>query len=56
MDKRGSDNVNHSAHIWGALFGLAFIIIATKLYSHTDIVSSFVQDVRFWFKSKFNLG
>jgi len=56
MDKRGSDNINHSAHIWGALFGLAFIIIATKLYSHTDIVSSFVQDVRFWFKSKFNLG
>ena len=56
MDKRGSDNVNHSAHIWGALFGLAFIIIATKLYSHTDIVSNFVQDVRFWFKSKFNLG
>lgn len=56
MDKRGSDNVNHSAHIWGALFGLAFIIIATKLYSHTDIISSFVQDVRFWFKSKFNLG
>lgn len=56
MDKRGSNNVNHSAHIWGALFGLAFIIIATKLYSHTDIISSFVQDVRFWFKSKFNLG
>ena len=56
MDKRGGDNINHSAHIWGALFGLAFIIVATKLYSNTDIVSSFVDAVRFWFKSKFNLG
>ncbi len=56
MDKRGGDNINHSAHIWGALFGLAFIIIATKLYSNTDIVASFIDDVKFWFKSKFNLG
>jgi len=56
MDKRGGDNINHSAHIWGAIFGLAFIIVATKLYSDTDIISSFVRDVRFWFKSKLNLG
>lgn len=56
MEKRGGDNINHSAHIWGAIFGLAFIIVATKLYSDTDIISSFVRDVRFWFKSKFNLG
>ena len=23
MDRRGGDNVNHSAHLWGALFGVA---------------------------------
>lgn len=27
MDKRGGDNVNHNAHLWGALYGLAFTII-----------------------------
>lgn len=27
MDKRGRDNVNHNAHLWGALFGLAFTIV-----------------------------
>ena len=56
MEKRGGDNINHSAHIWGALFGLAFIIIATKLYSNTDILSSFVDDVKFWFRTKLNIG
>lgn len=26
MDKKGSDNINHNAHLWGALFGLAFTL------------------------------
>ncbi|MEO6136841.1 MAG: rhomboid family intramembrane serine protease [Ginsengibacter sp.] len=56
MDKRGGDNINHSAHIWGAIFGLAFIIVATRLYSNVDIVSTFVESVKFWFKSKLNIG
>ncbi|MEO6671262.1 MAG: rhomboid family intramembrane serine protease [Ferruginibacter sp.] len=26
MDKKGADNINHNAHLWGALFGLVFTI------------------------------
>lgn len=26
MDKKGSDNVNHSAHLWGAAFGILFTL------------------------------
>ena len=26
MDKRGGDNVNHSAHLWGALYGVIFTV------------------------------
>lgn len=27
MDRRGSDNVNHSAHLWGAAYGVIFTVI-----------------------------
>ncbi len=27
MSKKGTDNVNHDAHLWGALFGIIFIFI-----------------------------
>jgi membrane associated rhomboid family serine protease len=26
LEKKSRDNVNHSAHIWGAIFGMAFVI------------------------------
>ncbi len=27
MDKRGGDNINHSAHLWGALYGVMFTVM-----------------------------
>ena len=56
LEKRGGDNINHSAHIWGALFGVVFIIVTTKLYSNYDVLTNFIQDVEFYMKTKFNLG
>jgi hypothetical protein len=53
MDRRGGDNINHSAHIWGALFGVIFIIIATKLYSDYDVWTNFIDDVKYYMKTKF---
>ncbi len=28
MDRRGQDNVNHSAHLWGAAFGMLAVLLA----------------------------
>lgn len=28
MDKRGSDNIGHNAHLWGAIFGLFFTVVS----------------------------
>jgi membrane associated rhomboid family serine protease len=27
MERRGQDNINHSAHLWGALYGVVFTIV-----------------------------
>ena len=53
LDKRQAGNINHSAHIWGALFGVAFLLVATRIYSTEDIWANFVESVKFYFKSKF---
>lgn len=28
MDQHGQDNINHSAHLWGALYGVVFTVLA----------------------------
>ena len=40
MSRRGGDNVNHDAHLWGALFGVVFTIIA-----HPGVVSTFLTEL-----------
>lgn len=31
MDKRGGDNIGHNQHLWGAIYGLVFIVICIAL-------------------------
>jgi len=37
MSKKGGDNVNHDAHLWGSIFGIVFTIILRP-----SVVSSFI--------------
>ena len=41
MSKRGGDNVNHDAHLWGGLYGVVFTIIV-----HPGIVSTFINEMK----------
>ena len=51
LDKAGRDNINHSAHLWGALYGVAFIIVAERLAGH-DAISEFIEGVKYYMKAK----
>ena len=46
MDKRGGGNINHSAHIFGALFGIGFTIIACQAFSDYPVLEIFVDAIR----------
>jgi membrane associated rhomboid family serine protease len=51
LDRRGGGNVNHSAHIWGALYGIAFLIIACFIFTDYQPLSAFIQQIRMYFGS-----
>jgi len=46
MDKRGGGRINHSAHLWGALFGIVFVIVFVKLFGRLDIFDNFMKQIQ----------
>lgn len=51
MEKRGGDNVNHSAHIWGAISGIVFVLIASTFFKGFDPLESFIRQVMDFMRS-----
>ncbi len=43
LAKKGTDNIGHGAHFTGAVYGLIFTIVTTKLYSDYNAVKSFIN-------------
>ncbi|MFA0962431.1 rhomboid family intramembrane serine protease [Roseivirga sp. BDSF3-8] len=39
--RRGGDNINHDAHLWGAIFGVVFIIILEPA-----VLPAFIEEIR----------
>jgi membrane associated rhomboid family serine protease len=46
LDKRGGGNINHMAHIFGALFGIIFVLVCVKLFGHLNVLENFMNQVR----------
>lgn len=45
FEKRAKDNVNHSAHIWGGLYGIAFLIVCGYFFTDDPILQKFITDI-----------
>lgn len=45
MDKKGGDNINHNAHLWGALFGLAFTLLLVATLQ-PDLFSGILEELK----------
>lgn len=46
LEKRGSDGINHSAHIWGSIYGVVFIIVMAKLFSDVPVLGMFIEQIK----------
>jgi len=53
LDRKGGGNINHSAHFWGSVYGLVFVIAAVYLLTKYPLLESFAQQVKMWFTLKF---
>lgn len=51
LEKKSRDNVNHSAHIWGAVFGLVFLIVMSLI-----LKTDYQPLEQFIYKVKSDLG
>jgi membrane associated rhomboid family serine protease len=51
LDKKGGGNINHSAHIWGSIYGLAFVIIACRFVDY-PVIKNMFQEIKFYMMAK----
>jgi len=51
LDKRGKDNINHSAHIWGAIYGLLFVIVAARLVDYNAVEAGY-EKIKYYMQAK----
>ena len=46
LDKKGGGNINHGAHLWGALYGLAFTVFCVMMFGHLDVKENFLRQIQ----------
>lgn len=46
LDKRGGGNINHSAHFWGAAFGLIFTFVCGQLFGDMNMIENFMRQIK----------
>lgn len=45
LAKKGHGNINHSAHIWGAVFGILFLLVTSQFLSKFRPIQHFIDEV-----------
>lgn len=51
LAKRGRSNINHSAHLWGGIYGIVFLIVSCYAMSYFRPVKNFTEQVSDWIRS-----
>jgi membrane associated rhomboid family serine protease len=51
LQKRAKDNINHSAHIWGSIYGAVFVIVGCMLVGF-PIIEHFIGGVSAYMQAK----
>ncbi len=49
LAKSGPGKINHSAHLWGSIYGIVFLIITSHFLSSYSALGSFIEQVKLYF-------
>lgn len=50
LANRGESRINHSAHFWGAVYGIVFIIITSQFLSEFRPIDNFINQISSYFQ------
>ncbi len=51
LARRGNSGINHSAHLWGSVYGVFFLAIAGFTIANVNLFSYFLNEVQHYFQS-----
>ncbi|MCD2421178.1 rhomboid family intramembrane serine protease [Niabella pedocola] len=46
LDRQGGGRINHGAHLWGAVFGIVFIVLFVSLKGQLNVFENFIHQIR----------
>lgn len=46
LDKKGKGRINHSAHLWGAIFGIVFTLAAVGALGKVNVFDNFIEGLK----------
>jgi membrane associated rhomboid family serine protease len=49
LSRRSNSSINHSAHLWGSLYGVLFLSITCKFFTDFNPLANFILQVRSYF-------
>lgn len=48
--KKGGSHINHSAHFWGAVYGIVFLIVTTQFLTNFRPIDNFISQIQSYFQ------
>jgi membrane associated rhomboid family serine protease len=46
LSKQGRGGINHSAHLWGSIYGVVFLIVTAHFIGHVEVVRLFIDQIK----------